>query len=134
MDLIDQFAVPRGWRITSWGIDRPGRIPEKGFVLDGSLVIGIVARGTESCSLSWLDGNNKICSGQDLDFEDDGDTVRLHRDEASVSFGDLDVVCQVTILLLEEGIRGTLHAPGDKGEDNTGTFIAVAIPPPVGSA
>lgn len=131
MATINRFAIPQGWRITSWGVDQEGPIPENGFVVGGCLVIGIVANGTQSCTLSWLNGNDKACFVTDLHFDDAAD--RLHRQNVVVSFGGVDVDCQVTIDLdgdSDNHIRGTLKIAKDT-DGNTGTFAAEAIPPPV---
>jgi hypothetical protein len=131
MTTINRFASPQGWRITSWGVDKEGPIPDNGFVAGGCLVIGIVANGTQSCTLSWLNGINKASFITDLHFNEN--TERLHRQDAVVSFGGIDVDCQVTICLDRDSdtfIRGTLKIVKNT-DGNTGTFAAEAIPPPV---
>ncbi len=134
MATINRFAIPQGWRITSWEVDQEGPIPENGFVIGGCLVIGIVANGTQSCTLSWLDGNFKTCFITDLDF--DGATDSLHRQNVGVSFGGIDIDCHVTIDLIidldggsDTRIQGKLKMVKDQ-DGNTGTFAAEAIPPP----
>jgi hypothetical protein len=135
MELTD-FADPHGWLIKSW--EPPtnggaGSIPLNGFVVGGTVIIGRIRNGSQACSLSWLDGDHRLCSIIDLDFN--GDNGTLHKDGVIVSFGEGDLKCSVNISLekptapqLPKKFIATVQ--GLQQDGNAGTFRAEAIPPP----
>lgn len=131
MQSIDPFVNPHGWRITSWEVQtnggNAGSIPSNGFFVGGTMIIGKTHHGTESCSLSWLDGRGRLCSILDLHFN--ADTGVLRRDQVVVSFGEENADCSVSISFdKENGIQATMQEMVQDG--NTGTFKAEAVPPP----
>lgn len=131
MVSIDQFINPYGWTITNWEVQtnggNEGSIPSNGFVVGGTMIIGATRHGSESCSLSWLDGKGRLCSLLNLHF--DGAGV-LQKDQATVSFGGGDADCFVSISFDGKGgIQATMKETVQDG--NTGTFKAEAVPPPV---
>lgn len=137
MELTD-FADPHGWIIKSW--DPPtnggaGSIPSNGFVVGGTVIIGRVRNGSQACSLSWLDGDLRLCSIIDLEFN--GDSGTLHKDGVIVSFGERDLKCSVSISLEEPTgpqlrKKFTATVLGQQQDGNTGTVRAEAVlPPPV---
>jgi hypothetical protein len=129
MPTLEDYATRPGWKIKSWGVDRSGKVPTHAMTVYGGLVIGITS--PETCTVTWLDGDQRLCSITGLPFQPA--TGYLEASDFPVSFGESGiVVCRVLIFLDEKGeIAGHLEARGDNGIDgNTGTFAAEGHPGP----
>ena len=122
MAPIEQFARPRGWFITSWGVDKPGQIPDHAFTVGSSLQIGIVQGQVPACGLVWLNLTGQPCFMIDLPFRDEV----LYAPDFAVSIAGLTVECDVKLEITNGSLQGTLNGNGVDG--NTGTFAAGANP------
>jgi hypothetical protein len=128
MATIEEFASPPGWNIKSWEVDQAGKVPTHAMTISGGLVIGITS--PETCTVTWLDQDRRLCSIRDLPFV--FETGMLQASNYPVSFGESGIIlCKVNLWLDEKGALGGHMDSGNRSVDgNTGTFAAEAHPGP----
>jgi hypothetical protein len=122
MATIEQFAIPQGWRITSWQLTPGPGIPPNPFVLYGTVLIGVAQDPIPACDLSWLNSAGEQCSITKVPFQEG----KLLAGILPVTFGGLTVDCAVTLSFDVGVLSGLLASLG--GDGNTGTFAADANP------